>query len=308
MMLCCGLLGTLLLSGCSGYFFYPMKEMLRTPADVGLTYEDVVVTTRDQVRIHGWHLTTDQPKAIIFFLHGNAENISTHLGSVYWLPQQGYEVLLMDYRGYGESEGVAAYPGVFEDVDAMYQWLQQYAAEKQLPVFILGQSLGASIVSYYFAELPVDQRHYEGIVLDAVFAGHRAMTRDVLSRSIITWPFQFIAPLFMPTAYNPLDHVAAINPTPLLFLHSPQDQIVPYAQGQQVFARALPPKFWVDSAGPHIATFGFPYYRQVLLNFLADPEQDPTRGLGPAPAASNTAQPSPTDSAQTDSSSSHDQK
>ena len=183
------------MSACSSYFFYPMKEILHTPDEGGLAYQDVVVETRDQVNIHGWLLPAENPKGIVFFLHGNAENISTHINSVYWLPEQGYEVLLMDYRGYGRSEGSPDFPEVFLDVDAMYQWLEHYAREKQLPVFVLGQSLGAAISSVYFSQLPPEKRIYQAVALDAVFAGHRDIAKDVLNRHVITWPLQFIVPL-----------------------------------------------------------------------------------------------------------------
>lgn len=285
-------------NGCSSYFFYPMKDLVRTPDEVGLVYEDVNVTTEDGVQIHGWLLHAEQPKGIVFFLHGNAENISTHIGSVYWLPEQGYDVLLMDYRGYGKSQGSPGFPAVFLDVEAMYHWLDQYRQDRQLPVFILGQSLGASISSYYFSQLPVAERIYEGVVLDAVFAGHRDIARDVLQRNVITWPLQFVVPLFLPVDYNPKDHVAAFNPIPVLFFHSPDDEILPYEQGRYVYEQARQPKYWVTSHGPHIATFGDPRYREILLNFLRAPASDPN----PDSNASPTGRP------QTDSSSSHSQK
>ncbi|MAR91723.1 MAG: alpha/beta hydrolase [Pseudomonadales bacterium] len=266
----------LLMNGCSSYFFYPMKRLVRTPDQVGLNYRDIEVTTSDQVRIHGWLLPAEQPRGIVFFLHGNAENISTHLASVYWLPEQGYEVLLMDYRGYGRSEGSPDFPEVYQDVAAMYQWLQTYARERQLPVYILGQSLGGVISSYYFSQLPAEQRVFEGVVLDAVFAGHRDIARDVLRRSFITWPLQFVVPPFLPAEYDPADHVADFSPTPLLFFHSPDDEIIPYDQGRSVYEQAKPPKYWVRSHGPHIATFDDPAYRQLLLNFLARPGADPS--------------------------------
>ncbi|AUM13509.1 alpha/beta hydrolase [Ketobacter alkanivorans] len=286
------------MNGCSRYFFYPMKDLIHSPEKAGLTYEDVLVTTQDNVQIHGWLLRADHPKGIVFFLHGNAENISTHIGSVYWLPEQGYDVLLMDYRGYGRSEGTPDFPEVFWDVDAMYDWLKLYAQDKELPVFILGQSLGATIASYYFSQLGNDQRRYEAVVLDSVFSGHQDIAKDVLSRSLITWPFQFVVPLFLPTEYNPKDHVAGFSPTPVLFFHSPDDEILPYEQGRYVYEQAKPPKYWVTSHGPHIATFGHPLYRQILLNFLNDPNTDPQQGVNISP----TAPP------QTDSSSSHNQK
>lgn len=256
------------MSACSGFFFYPMKQMVRTPADVGLAYEDLAFTTSDQVKLHGWLLHAEQPRGLVLFLHGNAENISTHIGSVYWLPEQGYEVVLLDYRGYGRSEGEPDFPEVYADVDAAYRWAQQYAAQKQLPLFILGQSLGASISSYYFSTLPRAEVSFKAVALDAVFSGHRDIARDVAGRSIITWPFQFIVPHLVPKDYDPKAHIASIAPTPLLFFHSPEDQVIPYQQGEVVFSQASGPKTWVTTAGPHIATFNYKANRDRLLQFF----------------------------------------
>ncbi len=263
------------MSGCSGFFFYPMKELVRTPEDLDLRYQDVNVKTEDGVQIHGWLLQADKPKGIVFFLHGNAENISTHIGSVYWLPEQGYDVLLMDYRGYGLSQGKPDFPQVFQDVDAMYRWLQNYCKQHQIPSYVLAQSLGATISSYYFSQLAMEDRIFEGVVLDSTFSGHQDIARYVLNRNMITWPFQFIVPHFLPTEFNPKDHIAQLSPTPLLMMHSPDDAVLPYEQGKLVYNQAKAPKYWINNQGPHIATFNFPQYRQVLLEFLANPQQQP---------------------------------
>lgn len=285
------------MSGCSSYFFYPMKELVQTPEKGGLKYDDIEVTTEDGLNIHGWLLKAEQPKGIVFFLHGNAENISTHIGSVHWLPAQGYDVVLMDYRGYGRSEGKPDIPDVFLDVDAMYRWLAAYSKEKQLPVYILGQSLGAAISSYYFSQLPPEKRIYDGIVLDSIFTGHKEIAKHMLSQNVISWPFQFVVPFFLPSEYNPIDHVAELSPSPLLFFHSRQDNVLPYSQGKRVFQSAQEPKYWVATKGPHIATFNAATNQKILLNFFNDPTLMPTGST-----------PNPTDLAQTDWSSSHNQK
>ena len=259
----------MLSSACSSYFFYPMKEMVRTPADVGLKYRDLTFTTRDHVRIHAWLLTTPHPRGIVYYLHGNAENISTHLGNVYWLPDQGYEVLLLDYRGYGLSQGTPDFPQVFADVSAGYQWLKTYSAQQHLPVFILGQSLGAAISAYYFAELPKDDIIFNGVVLDAVFSGQRDIAKNVLSRHFITWPFQFFIGFFLPKDYDPKDYVADFSPIPLLFFHSRDDQVIPLKEGRSVYERAGEPKMWVTTRGPHTGTFNYADNRQILLDFFA---------------------------------------
>lgn len=255
-------------SACSSLYFYPMKELVRTPSDIGLDYETITITTRDHVKLHTWLIKAKNPRGVVLFLHGNAENISTHIGSVYWLPEQGFDVLLLDYRGYGGSEGDADFPEVYQDVAAAYDWTTHYAQEKQLPLFILGQSLGAAISSYYFSTIPPEQRTFNAVALDAVFSGHRDIAKDVASRSFITWPFQFLIVHLVPTDFDPKAHIAQLAPTPLLFFHSPEDQVIPFEQGQIVFQQAQEPKTWITTRGPHIATFNFAENRDRLLQFF----------------------------------------
>lgn len=266
------------LAGCSSFFFYPQKTLLRTPDQLELDYSDIQVSAADGTRLHGWHLKAPQPRGIILFLHGNAENISTHIASVFWLPEQGYDVVMMDYRGYGRSEGKPDFPDVFLDVEAFYLWTRDYARARELPLFVLGQSLGAAITSYYFGNLDNAKADIEGVILDAVFSGHRDIAKQALSRSPITWPLQFVVLPLLPDSYDPKDFIAGLNPVPLLFFHSQQDAVIPYQQGRRVYDNAKPPKYWVTTSGPHIATFGAPPHRRTLLRFLHNPAQNPAPG------------------------------
>ena len=259
---------SLLNSACSSYYFYPMKTLVRTPADIGLDYEVVEITTADNIKLHTWLIKAQQPRGVVLFLHGNAENISTHIGSVYWLPEQGFDVLLLDYRGYGGSEGEADFPEVYQDTAAAHEWVKRYAQQRQLPFFILGQSLGAAVSSYYFSTIEPAERTFKAVALDAVFSGHRDIAKDVTNRNIITWPFQFLIVHLVPKDYDPKDHIANLSPTPLLFFHSPDDQVIPFTQGQKVFERAQDPKTWITTEGPHIATFNYKENRARLLQFF----------------------------------------
>lgn len=259
-----------LLSACSGLYFFPMKKLVRVPADVGLQYEDKFFATHDNLRIHAWLLKSDRPRGVVYFLHGNAENISTHLASVYWLPEQGFDVLMLDYRGYGLSEGNPTIPEVFEDVDIGYQWLKQYAAKRNLPLFVLGQSLGASIGVYYFGQLSKEDSSVNGVILDATFSGYQDIAKDRMSRNVITWPFQLFTCCMVSSDYDPKQNVARISPTPLLFFHSRDDQIIPYEEGEEVFGQAKEPKSWVSIHGPHISTFNNPENRKLVLDFMLE--------------------------------------
>lgn len=263
------------ISACTQFFFYPGKQMVRTPDDIGLDYEDVHLETQDNVKLHGWLLKAEQPKALVLFFHGNAENISTHIGSVFWLPEQGYDVLMVDYRGFGLSEGEPSIPEVFMDAHAAYEWALDYREQYNRELFVLGQSMGAAVSSYVFSNLPADTPKPKAVILDAVFSGHKDIAKVVLGGHWLTWPLQFFVVPLLPGDYNPKDHIQKLSPVPVLFFHSPQDQIIPYEEGQIVFEQAAAPKYWVTTEGRHIATFGLPMTRNILLRFLESPQTNP---------------------------------
>ena len=262
----------IILSGCSNLsslLFYPQTGYIRTPADIHLEYQTVPLQAVDGTKLNAWWLPADgvdqSTAPTVLFLHGNAENISTHIGSVYWLPEKGVNVLLLDYRGYGTSEGTPVLPNVFQDVEAAVIWLAEQ--QPSSPLFIFGQSIGASIAAYSAPKL-AKSYEFEGVILDAGFSGYRAVARDVTSRgllsAILLWPFTWL----LPTDWDGEDYIAELSPVPLLMFHSQDDQTISYELGKRLYDQANEPKQWVESKGEHIQTFNFPEMRQEMLNFL----------------------------------------
>lgn len=264
---------TLLLGGCSNLtslFFYPQQQYLRTPADINLTYEEVKVQADDGTELVSWFLPAQEElhstetSPIVLFLHGNAENISTHIGSVYWLPESGVNVFLLDYRGYGRSEGEPYIPALFQDVEASLIWLRQRFPKRN--IYILGQSIGSAIATTSMA-LFKDQYDLSGLVLDASFTGYRDIAQHVTASSPLTWlmwPFTWL----LPTEWDPATHIARISPKPILMFHSQGDGILPYKLGRELYEEANEPKVWHESKGGHIQSFNFEEYREIFLKFL----------------------------------------
>lgn len=262
-------------SGLTGLLFYPQSQYLRTPADIELEYEQVAFKTNDGTEIASWFLPAKKTTAllekhdenklpIVLFLHGNAENISTHIGSVYWLPENGVDVFLLDYRGFGHSKGSPFVPAIFQDVEASLLWLRQRFPER--PIYLLGQSIGAAIAT---TSMALFEKEYaiSGLVLDASLTGYRDIAQHVTSQSFITW---IVWPLtwLLPTQWDPIDHINNISAKPVLMFHSPGDRVLPYEDANQLFEQASEPKTWHDSKGGHIQTFNYAEYRQILVEFL----------------------------------------
>ena len=256
-------------SGCAGLFFQPYGNHIRTPAEIGLTFEDVAIKTQDALELHAWFLSVSTPTcATILFLHGNAENISTHIASVHWLPARGFNVLLLDYRGYGSSDGTPSLAGFQLDIDAAVSYLLGRADVDQSTLVVFGQSLGAATAIYYAAH-GAHRSDIRGLVADSAFSGYRGIAREKMASFWLTWPFQWIPLLTVPTVYDPLAAVSGVSPIPLLLVHGDEDRIIPPAHSERLFAAAREPKqFWKVEGAGHIEAFRSPAIRNRLVDYL----------------------------------------
>jgi fermentation-respiration switch protein FrsA (DUF1100 family) len=261
------------ITGCSNLtslLFYPQQEYLRTPNDINLAYEQVSTLGADGTKLESWFLPaqTNENQAgdspIVLFLHGNAENISTHIGSVYWLPKQGVNVFLLDYRGFGHSQGDPYIPAIFEDVESSLIWLRKHFPQRK--IFILGQSIGSAIATTSMA-LFKDEYQLSGLILDASLTGYQDIAQEVTGSHVLTWlvwPFTWL----LPTEWDPQKHIADISPSPILMFHSKTDPVLPYEMGLELYNMAQQPKQWRPSKGGHIQTFNFTEYRQEVIRFI----------------------------------------
>ena len=263
----------LLLAGCSKLFFYPMSPWVQNPENQGLQYEDIVLIHPRGMRIHGWWLPAvdDAPaRGTVYFLHGNAQNISTHLANVQWLPARGYNVFLLDYRGYGLSEGKPKLPDVFDDVQLGLDWLRHARRTDGAPLVVFGQSLGASMAASVLGE-EGNAGAADCVILEAAFASYRDITSDVMKRSWLLWPLRWMVVPTMPDrSLDPEERVADIAPTPLLVMHSEDDPVIPYAHGERLYAAAAQPKTFQKLRGGHTESTRDPAVQQRLVDFMQD--------------------------------------
>ena len=256
-----------LLSGCTKFIFFPMKEHYITPDIIGVMYEDRYIETTDGIELHGWKLFSEgDTKATLLFLHGNAENISTHIANVYWLVDYGYDVYLFDYRGYGQSEGEAELDPIIDDMQIMIgDVLADLDSDEQL--IIMGQSLGASLSIYSVAHSQYRER-IAALVSVAAFSDYHEIAQDALSSSWMFWLFQWPLSKTINNTYSPVKTVDRVSPVPFYVLHSHEDGIIGFHHAQTLYDAALQPKQLVVLDGAHNATFNLDSNRQRLLDVL----------------------------------------
>ena len=277
----------LALSGCSSLLFYPEPGQPITPTAAGLAYKDVNLTAGDGTQLHGWWLPAKPGvplKGTVLHLHGNGGNLAYHLGAVAWLPEQGYQVLMLDYRGYGLSQGKPGLPAVYQDIDAAFDWLEQQPSVQGQPLIVLGQSLGGAMGVHYLSQHPQQRARLKAVVLDGVPASYREVGQFALSTSWLTWPLQVPLSWLVPDADSAVYAIADMKDLPVLIFHSMDDPIVPLSNGIRLYQAAPPPKVLQLTRGGHVQTFGDPTWRQVMLRYLEDPQHfNGVRRLGEIP-------------------------
>lgn len=262
----------LVLSGCTKLFFYPYKTLAGTPADLGFSYTDISLTTDDNTSLHAWLIPPEEnSRGLVLFLHGNAENVSTHIRSALWLVVQGYTVLALDYRGFGLSSGTPDVPEVFDDINTAFKWLQQYkgTSKTETPIYVFGQSLGASLAIKYLDNYPEARFAVSALMAEAAFTRYGDIAKHVVAGSWVTWALQYPVKWVLPNKFDPVDSIAQLSPLPILLIHSREDEIIPFTHAQQLLEQAGVGVEFLEADGPHIHSIRNPATRLSMLDFLS---------------------------------------
>jgi fermentation-respiration switch protein FrsA (DUF1100 family) len=262
-------LALFLLCGCTPAFFQPSGALFHTPGQFGLEYEPVEIKAADGTELFAWFLPArGRARATVLYLHGNGENISTQFANVAWLPARGFNVLALDYRGYGGSEGSPTLAGVQLDIDAAMQALVRRADVDARRIIVFGQSLGAALAVHYVAR-SAHRSSLRAVVLDSPFSDYRLIAREKLAGFFLTWPLQWLPNLTVQNDYSPAASIEALSPIPVLFIHGEQDAVVPLHHSRRLYERAGQPKeLWVVPESGHIQAVRSRDMRKRLAEFL----------------------------------------
>lgn len=253
------------LTACTNVFLQPSNKLLITPDQLNIPYSDITFTSKDKLKLNGWWFPAQQnSKALVIFLHGNAENISTHSAGVHWLTKHQFDVFIFDYRGYGRSEGQADIDMSINDIYSAIDYaVSHYPAEKK--IFLIGQSLGASMGIYALAQRPDD---IDAAVFVSPFSDYRKISREMLATSWISWAFQWPLSFMVSNDYRPLDYASALPDIPILYLYSHQDEVIKPEHVQTLYQHTHQPKFIEQLDDSHSRILSNENNRNVLLKYL----------------------------------------
>lgn len=201
-------------------------------------YDNVWLTASDGVKINAWYLPQPGSRKVILTFHGNAVNIG-YLGQAQLasLAGTGANVMTVDYRGYGRSEGTPDEAGVYRDAEAAWRYLTETRGHKPVETFIHGQSLGGAVA------LALAARHEcGGLIVESSFTSGRDIAR-----------MMFRIPLLAYVPKSRFDSLAAVRTIhcPVFIIHGVDDDVIPFRMGQRLYEAANQPKqFWaVEGAG-----------------------------------------------------------
>ncbi len=216
--------------------FFPNKEINITPAQMRLPYEDLYVTTSDGIKINAWLLKNPGAKFTLIYAHGNAGNMGDRLLKVKFFRDLGLNVLIFDYRGYGNSHGHPSEPGVYLDAQAVYDYLKTRTDIDAHRVIAYGTSLGGVVAVDLAAHRPL-----AGLIIDSSITSAREAARHF---------YPYLPSFILHLRFDSLSKVRDLT-IPKLIIHSPEDQTIPYVMGQRLFEAAAEPKEFLTSSGGH---------------------------------------------------------
>ena len=235
------------------------------PALLGLSYEEVSFPSiDDDLTLHGWYLPVQDSESVIIMIHGadgnRADSSIGMLEIASGLVEHGYNVLMFDLRGHGESEGNRMSAGFYEKRDLLgaVDYVKGRGFER---IGVLGFSVGAATALTGTAE----NDDVDAVVADSSFADLKEMMDPEFSKRT-KFPKFFLGPLLFMVkimygvdfnAIKPVESVPRIEPRPILFIHGELDETVPLEHAYRLRAASQNPEsqLWVVPEAGHVRAY-----------------------------------------------------
>ena len=245
-------------------FFQPKREHEAEPDSAGLVYDDLALTADDGTSLHAWWLPgPDEPAGdrpglpfTLLFLHGANTNLGDRVETLRFWHDLGFDILALDYRGYGRSGGRPSEQGLHGDVRTAWTWLTGRRGVRASRVVIAAESMGVSLATQLGLEVcPA------GMVLEAGFTN----AAEVAARRYRWLPVRRMLRLGLDNE----ERIGRIR-CPKLLVYSVDDTQVPISMGRKLERRAAPPREFLRVRGTHAQACreGGPRYLVVLRRWL----------------------------------------
>ncbi len=252
------------------YFFQknlihiPYEQLITHPMEFGMEYEEVNLSTPDNARLHAWFIPHRDARYTFWIFSGNAGNKSYMMDSIRLIHDLGHSVFIYDYRTYGPSSGRLTEQTMYQDTELVWDYLTRSRDIPAEQIVLHGRSLGTAMATWVASKTKP-----AAVILESGFS---SMTE--MARSLYGWlPIQ----LLLRWRYDNLSRIQKIS-APILFIHSPDDELVPYVHSQRLFDAATAKKEFIEISGNHLEGFmnSGDIYTEGIERFINDLES-PTR-------------------------------
>jgi pimeloyl-ACP methyl ester carboxylesterase len=248
------------------FVFMPQRELKQTPADFHLAFEDLYLQIRSDSgrveRMHCWWIPTDQPSdRCLIYLHGSGLNIGANVSHARRFKELGFSVLLISYRGYGQSDGnFPTEAQVYVDAEAAWYYLVKQKGIEPGDIFIYGHSLGGAVA----INLAISHPEAKGLIVEATFTSIADMGRRFKLYRLL--PIDLII-------HQRFDSIKKVNQlqVPVLYIHGTDDSIVPPQMSRELYKRTTSPKQLILIPGGghnNSASVGGDMYLQAVRSFV----------------------------------------
>jgi len=251
--------GTVIYLRQDSFIYRPCREIFRFPSDAGMEFEDIDIITPDGETLNAWYIPASGKNKgkTVLFCHGNAGSLSHRIDTIAFMHDLGLSVFIFDYRGYGISTGAPGESGTGIDAEAAYNYILEHIEDEERNIIIWGRSLGGPVA----AKLAAGHRA-SACILESTFTS----ISDMAGLRFRIFPGKLLCRYRYPT----IEYVKNIK-MPLLIVHSPEDEIIPYRMGKELFSAAAEPKGFLEIRGSHNNCYfeSEPEYRAGLLKILS---------------------------------------
>lgn len=223
-------------------FYQPSKEL--KPIE-NLNYEEISYPVdKDTITAIVLKPNSIKPKATILFFHGAAGNVSTYTFMTKPLVEAGFQVIMVDFRGYGKSTGKPTHLNVAEDGQKFFNYITRRNDVKNTKIIIYGASLGSQ-VSTHLAKNNKDK--ISGLVID----GGMSSFADIAA--VFAPQFKDALAKMLASVYSAKEDIKYTEGLPKLFIYSKNDKTVPYSQGEEIYKNASEPKQFLEFTADHLS-------------------------------------------------------
>lgn len=267
-----GISASLLYGSICGLFYLTQKQLIfvppgkMNPPPAGYDLKNITFPTSDGIRLNGWFIDNSGDRTVLF-CHGNGANISNLQFFIELFEELDLNALFFDYRGYGKSEGnITVEEDLYRDAAAAYRYL---IAEKELTpsqIVLWGRSIGGAPA----VEVARRENPY-AVILQSTFTS-------------LTERIQEMAPIIPVEPLSKFDYpnrekLESIN-SPILIIHSADDNLIPFSHGEALYRAAKEPKSFLPVTGPHnrVPDECVPGLLRGVKQFIDKPNKEVFRG------------------------------